>query len=178
MKLIACVLLFLSHYSNGFSQTYNEEIHYRFFKDNPYNKQQLALASKNALSILVMWHKNQILINGEPADKSEIKQRVKIFITNTKQEVCLPMSANAAFVVVSYDIDADFAFFESVYKEIMAAYHEVRNEVAMSRYNTAYVSLNKPKKRRIDKLYPIKLVDGRAAIVKYLPNNIDCYYSK
>jgi len=68
-----------------------------------------------------------------------------------------------------------YTFFESIYIEIMAAYQEVRNEAAISRYGRDYVSLNHSKKKRIDKLYPIKLVDAQAATVEYLPNGFDCY---
>jgi|GEM_PF-4707724 len=87
MKLSISALLFLSILQRGFPQTYNVEIHNSFFKDNPYNNQQLTLVSKNALSILVMWDNNQLLINGEPGHLNKIKQRVKVFISNPKQEI-------------------------------------------------------------------------------------------
>lgn len=128
------------------------------------------LKARNVLRILVN-DQNQILIGGEMADVSDLRQRVKEFIMNPDDDPELSISPQEAIVSLKNDRGTRYDVYLEVYNEIKAAYNELWDEEALSRFGKPYDDLAKAEKDQIKAAIPFVIVESEPTDFGAPPTN-------
>ena len=116
-------------------------------EDKQYSEKDLSNALKIHLN-----DRSKTTINGEELDIKKIKQRVVAYLKKFK---------STAIISVSNERETLYSSYISVQNEIIAAYNQVRNELAQKRFGTSYLELTKEQAQEIKVIYPQNLIEGQ-----------------
>lgn len=111
---------------------------------------------RNVLEILVNSN-NQLLVEGKPLSVEELKEKTKEFVTNDGRDPNLSDSAQVAVVSLKSDRGTNYETYITVWNELTAAYNELRNGYAKTKYGKPYEDLEDEPKKVVNARYP-KLV--------------------
>ncbi len=115
---------------------------------------------------------NQLAIEGELADVSTLKDKVKEFIKNpydkanlsekNEKEVTFFGKIKVSKGIVSLQNDRSTAYgvYIEVQNELVAAFNELKNEIAMQKFGQKYEDLDKPRQKAIRKIYPLAISEA------------------
>jgi biopolymer transport protein ExbD len=117
------------------------------------------LNKRNVLSVLVNAN-NQLLVRGEEMDVNNLKEKVIEFITNPQMKENYPLSPKEAIVSLQNDRGTEYNTYIQVYNELKAAYNQLRDDEAESRFGTLFDNLNRDQKKQIIDKYPMKLSEA------------------
>lgn len=95
------------------------------------------LNERNVFSVLVN-AQNQLLVRGEPANISELKDRAKEFISNPNKRADLAEIPTKAIISLKNDRGTNYKTYIEVYNELKAAYYELWNEECQKMFNREY----------------------------------------
>jgi biopolymer transport protein ExbD len=113
---------------------------------------------RNMLKILVN-AEGLVLMDGTPTAITEVKQKVKDFVSNNGEDPTLSVSPDKAIVSLKTDRATPYRVYIDMLDEVMGAYQELRNEAAQQRYGTSFEQLNENSEeyQQIRELYPKKI---------------------
>ena len=138
-------------------------------------KKDVEVNKRNILVILINSN-NQLMVQGEPLDVRELKDRAKEFILNEARESSLP-----EIVPVDVEIDGKTETYEvtknhvislqndrgteyqkylEVQNELVAAYNEIREEFSKKRFGKPYAELTEEQQLAVQDLYPQKISEA------------------
>lgn len=138
-------------------------------------KKDVEVNKRNILVILINSN-NQLMVQGEPLDVRELKDRAKEFILNEARESSLP-----EIVPVDVEIDGKTETYEvtknhvislqndrgteyqkylEVQNELVAAYNEIREEFSKKRFGKSYAELTEDQQLAVQDLYPQKISEA------------------
>ncbi len=113
-------------------------------------RQPAEIAQRNLMRLHIDEH-NRIFIDDEQVEAGEVKNRVMTFVENPQDLATLPekkemdisgigkrMVADAHVIQVDADRKADFNTYFIVQNEIVAAYDQLRDNLAMARFHRHY----------------------------------------
>ena len=139
------------------------------------DKKDVEVNKRNILVILINSN-NQLMVQGEPLDVRELKDRAKEFILNEARESSLP-----EIVPVDVEIDGKTETYEvtknhvislqndrgteyqkylEVQNELVAAYNEIREEFSKKRFGKPYAELTEDQQLAVQDLYPQKISEA------------------
>ncbi len=95
------------------------------------------LNKRNVFSVLVNAD-NQLLVRGELAQVSQLKDRAKEFIANPLGREDLAERPTKAIISLKNDRGTKYETYLEVYNELKAAYNELWNELAQVKYGRDY----------------------------------------
>ncbi len=124
----------------------------------------LKLKERNVLKILVNSN-NQLLADGELVSIRDLKRKTKEFIDNPAKDPTLAESPQKAVISLKNDRGTSYNTYIQVHNELKAAYNELRNAMAMSKYGKPYDKLNAEQTTEIQDYY-------RQVISEAEPENI------
>ena len=114
------------------------------------NKEDIEIKEKNVFMVMVN-RNNQLLVNNELMELKDLKQAAIDFIDNNGDGSCTvcrgvkdpKKSDNPDKAVVSLmnDAETNYKTYISVQNEVLAAYYELRDKYAMSKYNRTFREL-------------------------------------
>jgi len=119
----------------------------------------LKFNKRNVYSILVNAN-NDLLVRGEPKEVKDLKEGIKEFIVNPQKREDLAESSSEAIVSFKNDRGTKYETYLEVYNEVMAAYNELRNEVANAKFGKDYEYLEKSQKVEVREVIPMKLSEA------------------
>ena len=114
---------------------------------------------RNIYTVLIN-NKNQLLVEGELMDISQLKEGAKIFIDNNGALPNLSDNTEDAVISLQNDRGTSYKTYIQVQNELTAAYNELRNTAALSEFGSRYYDLPKTKQRTIRKKYPQKISEA------------------
>lgn len=138
-------------------------------------KKDVEVNKRNILVILINSN-NQLMVQGEPLDVRELKDRAKEFILNEARESSLP-----EIVPVDVEIDGKTETYEvtknhvislqndrgteyqayiDVQNELAAAYNELRDEVSRKKFGKAFADLDEDQQKAVQMIYPQKISEA------------------
>ena len=123
---------------------------------------ELELISRNVFSVLVNAN-NELLVRKAPADVNNLKDMAKNFIANPNKTPDMAESPNKAIISLKNDRGTKYKTYLLVYNELQAAYNELRNEMAMSRYGKAYEACNRAQRKEIASEIPMVLSEAETS---------------
>ena len=134
--------------------------------------EDLKVKERNVLVVLL--NSNDALrVGGKDATVAELKDKAKEFIKNEANDENLPEKevietqyfGNIAVTknhVISLQNDrgTSYSAYIEVQNELVAAYNELRNDLAISKFGKAYEELEEDKQKDIQKIYPQKISEA------------------
>ena len=127
---------------------------------------------RNVLQVLINSN-NQLLVGGEPMNVDELRAKAKEFIANKEDLPNLPERFPTEveffgsypvtkFHVISLQNDrsTEYQAYIEVQNELVAAYNELRNELAKAKFNKPFEELGEEEQKAIQKIYPQKISEA------------------
>lgn len=116
------------------------------------------IAKRNLLSILIN-AQGMLLINEQPGNLPELKNRVKDFIGNHGADTNLSESPNLGIITIKRDRRTPYDTYTEVIDKIMTAYDELRDEAARERFGVPFSSIeeNSERYREIRDTFPQRI---------------------
>ena len=103
---------------------------------------------------------NQLLVEGELLDITQLKEGAKRFINNNGLNPNLSDNPDKAIISLQNDRGTEYMTYIQVQNELAAAYNELRNEKALMKFGESFINLNKTQKKEIRKMYPQKISEA------------------
>jgi|SRR5690606_31095867 len=114
---------------------------------------------RNVYSVLVN-AQNQLLVRGELVNIDNLRENAKKFIANPQRDPELAEDPKKAVISLQNDRGTEYKTYLSVYNELMAAYNELRNELALKRYGREYEFLDREKRDEIRNEIPLVISEA------------------
>lgn len=116
------------------------------------------IQERNMLKILVN-AEGAILMDDVPTAISEVKQKVKDFVSNNGQDPELSVSPDKAIVSLKTQRETPYRIYINMLDEVMGAYKELRDEASQQRFGRSFSQLDEesPEFEEIRELYPKKI---------------------
>jgi biopolymer transport protein ExbD len=127
------------------------------------NKQ---IKDRNVFEVLIN-SSDRLLVEGENANVSNLRERAKEFIANPNNETDLPememkevpffgqTECTKGIISLQNDRGTSYDMYIKVQNELTAAYNELHEELAMRKFGKKYGELEKEKQDAIDEIYPM-----------------------
>ena len=103
---------------------------------------------------------NQLLVENEYMDISQLKEGAKAFIDNNGRDPNSSENPEKAIISLQNDRGTKYMTYIRVQNELAAAYNELRNKEALNKFGERYTDLNKTQKKEIRKMYPQKISEA------------------
>ena len=134
--------------------------------------QEMDVKQRNVLQILINSN-NQLLVGGEPMDVNELRNKAKEFIANKEELANLPerIVTEVAFfgnypvtkyhvISLQNDRNTEYQAYIEVQNELVAAYNELREEIAKSKFGKSYADLDEERQKAVQSIYPQKISEA------------------
>lgn len=134
--------------------------------------QDLKVKERNVFVVLINSN-DQLLVQGEYLDIKDLKEKAKEFIKNDANSENLPEKevieveyfGNVAVTknhVISLQNDrgTSYSAYIEVQNELVAAYNELRNDIAKAKFGQIYDDLSEDQQKAIQKIYPQKISEA------------------
>jgi biopolymer transport protein ExbD len=115
--------------------------------------------AKNIYVVLINTN-NQLLVEGELMDISQLRDGAKEFIDNNGRDANSSENPEKAIISLQNDRGTEYMTYIRVQNELAAAYNELRNKAALNKFGERYANLNKTQKKEIRKMYPQKISEA------------------
>jgi len=126
-------------------------------EDQPEDDSQIN--ARNIYVVLIN-SSNQLLVEGEMMDISQLRDGAKSFIDNNVIREDLSENPEKAIISLQNDRGTSYKMYIRVQNELAAAYNELRNKAALSKFGERYNDLNKVDQKEIRKIYPQKISEA------------------
>ena len=117
------------------------------------------IKAKNIYVVLIN-SKNELLVEGEWTEISQLKEGAKAFINNNGVDPTSSDSPEKAIISLQNDRGTEYVTYIRVQNELAAAYNELRNDAALSKFGEQFKNLNKTQQKEIKKMYPQKISEA------------------
>lgn len=116
------------------------------------------IQERNMLKILVNAD-GLVLMDEQPTAITEVKQKVKDFVSNNGEDPDLSDSPDKAIVSLKTDRQTPYRVYIDMLDEVMGAYAELRNQAAQERFGRSFEELDEDSEQyqQIRELYPKKI---------------------
>lgn len=123
---------------------------------------------------VVLINKNdQLLVEGKPMDIKYLKDEAKEFIENPERKENLPefktgvevpffgtMDVSKQIISLQNDRGTSYGMYIQAQNELTAAYDELRDEIAMSKFGKVYDDLDEDRQKAIRQIYPQRISEA------------------
>ncbi len=138
-------------------------------------KPEVEFKERNVLVILVNSN-DELLVQGEPMDIRNLKEKAKEFILNASNSEHLPevvatqvdfgegeetvMTTKNHIISLQNDRGTHYQKYIEVQNELAAAYNEIREDYARAKFNMSYEELSEDQQKGVQKVYPQKISEA------------------
>ena len=129
------------------------------------------IKERNVFIVLIN-SKNQLQVEGKLMRIEDLKDKAKEFVENPNDKKDLPEKeakeipffgnymVSKGVVSLQNDRGTSYETYIAVQNELIAAYNELRNELAKRRFGKAYSDLNEDQQKAIKKIYPQRISEA------------------
>ena len=129
------------------------------------------IKDRNVFEVLIN-AQNRLLVEGEPMQIDELRDEAKEFIKNPADDPSLPAKEDKEIdyfgvypvtkgvISLQNDRGTQYQMYLSVQNELAAAYNELRNELAQSKFGKEFDELEEDKQEAIRDIYPQKISEA------------------
>ena len=129
-------------------------------------KQQDVKVNRRNIVVVRINAQDRILAGGEPMDVTQVKNKIKEFITNPANSESLPekemkdiegfgqYAVSKGVVSLQNDRGTSYSAYLRVQNEIVKAFNEIRDEFAMINYGSKYADLDEEKQKIVREAVP------------------------
>ena len=129
--------------------------------------------NKRNIFVVKVNSQNQLMVQGELMELQDLRKKTKEFIKNENDDPHLPakieenipllgtMSITKDHVIsLQNDVDTQYQAYINVQNELVAAYNELRNELAKEKFGAGYDELNEDQQKAVQSVYPQKISEA------------------
>jgi biopolymer transport protein ExbD len=120
---------------------------------------EMKLNSRNVYSVLVN-AQNQLLVRGEQMKIEDLKNNTKIFIANPDKRSDMSENPQKAIISIKNDRGTKYNTYLEVYNELKAAYNELWEESAMSKFGKNLNELTNAQQKEIKDAIPLVISEA------------------
>jgi len=125
------------------------------------NQEPPPIKTRNMMKILVNSAGQVMMGTGEtqPTPITQVKQKLKDFVTNRGQDPSLSDSPDKAIVSIKTQRETPYKVYINMLDEVMGAYAELRNQASQQQFGVPYGQLddNSEEKQTVQDTYPKKI---------------------
>ena len=117
---------------------------------------------------------NQLMVGSEYLDIKQLRAKAKEFVANPNKEESLPekhlknipllggdcMITEKHVISVQNDVGTSYQAYIDVQNELVAAYNELRNELAKEKFGMDYIECSEDQQKAIRDFYPQKISEA------------------
>ncbi len=135
------------------------------------------IKERNVFTVLLNY-KNQLLVEGEWLDVSKLKEKAKEFIANPADDPTLPEKGEVdvplfgpymvskGVISLQNDRGSQYQAYLQIQNELQAAYNELRDELAKTKFKKAYSECSDTEQDAIKKIYPQRISEAEPKTYK------------
>ena len=140
--------------------------------ENEKQKDDIIVKERNVLQIRLN-KDDQLMIGGEWSDIKQLREKAKEFIANPKDDPNMPekhaktlpffgnvMITEKHVISVQNDVGTSYDAYFQVQNELVAAYNELRDELAKSQFGKPLAECTEEQKEAISDYYPQKISEA------------------
>ena len=140
--------------------------------ENEKQKDDIIVKERNVLQIRLN-KDDQLMIGGEWSDIKQLREKAKEFIANPKDDPNMPekhaktlpffgnvMITEKHVISVQNDVDTSYDAYFQVQNELVAAYNELRDELAKAQFGKPLAECTEEQKEAISDYYPQKISEA------------------
>ncbi len=133
--------------------------------------EDLKVKERNVFVVLIN-SDNQLLVQNEYMDISKLKTKAKEFIVNNDDDPNMPeksvnidlfgnlMVKKDHVISLQNDRGTSYSKYIEVQNELVAAYNELRNDLARTKWGVSYEELDESKQNAVQKYFPQKISEA------------------
>ena len=142
---------------------------------DPNVKQQdnIKVKERNVLQVCIN-KDNQLMVGSEYLEISQLRAKAKEFIANPNDDANLPekhvksipllggdcMVTENHVISVTNDVGTSYQAYIDVQNELVAAYNELRNELAKAKFGAIYAECDEDQQKAVRDFYPQKISEA------------------
>lgn len=133
----------------------------------------LKVKERNVLQVRIN-KDNQLMVGSEYLEVSQLRAKAKEFVANPNDDENMPekhvvnipllggdcMVTKNHVISVTNDVGTSYQAYIDVQNELVAAYNELRNELAEGKFNKTYVECSEEEQKAIRDFYPQKISEA------------------
>ena len=139
--------------------------------DKNQQKNDSKIKERNVFVVLINSH-NQLLVEGQLMQVRDLREKTKEFIANPLNKSDLPEKkltevkyfgnypVSKGIVSLQNDRGTNYKTYLAVQNELVAAYNELREELAMQKFTKPFKELSKDQQKAIKKIYPQRISEA------------------
>jgi biopolymer transport protein ExbD len=134
--------------------------------------EDLKVKERNVFVVLIN-SEDQLLVRGEYTELADLKEKAKEFIKNAGDDPNMPekepveveyfgtvLVTKNHVISLQNDRGTSYSAYINVQNELVAAYNELRNELAKAKFAKGYDELDAEQQKAIQKIYPQKISEA------------------
>lgn len=134
--------------------------------------EDLKVKERNVFVVLIN-SEDQLLVRGEYTELADLKEKAKEFIKNAGDDPNMPekepmdveyfgtvLVTKNHVISLQNDRGTSYAAYINVQNELVAAYNELRNDLAKAKFAKNYDDLDVEQQKAIQKIYPQKISEA------------------
>jgi len=114
---------------------------------------------RNVLNILVN-NKDELMVNNQLTELSELRNIAKTFVTNPLQEEDKPVNPRKAVISLKNDEGTTYQTYLTVHNEIKAVYGQLWNKIAQIEFEENYELLTMEQRKQVREIYPYRISEA------------------
>ena len=131
---------------------------------------------KRNIFVVLINSNNQLMVQGEPIDVRQLREKAKTFIKNEAADPSLPevlpveveidgvketvMTTKNHLISLQNDRGTLYQKYIEVQNELVGAYNELRNEYSLGRFGLTYAELDEERQKAVQTIYPQKISEA------------------
>ena len=140
--------------------------------ENKEQKDDIIVKERNVLQVRLN-KDDQLMVGGEWSDIKQLREKAKEFIANPNDDPNMPekhaknipffgdvMITEKHVISVQNDVGTSYEAYLQVQNELVAAYNELRSELAKSKFGKEYAECSEEEKDAIMDYYPQKISEA------------------
>ena len=134
--------------------------------------EDLKVKERNVFVVLIN-SEDQLLVRGEYTELADLREKAKEFIKNAGDDPNMPekepveveyfgtvLVTKNHVISLQNDRGTSYSAYINVQNELVAAYNELRNELAKAKFAKGYDELDAEQQKAIQKIYPQKISEA------------------
>ena len=137
------------------------------------NQDNVVVKERNILQVRLN-KDNQLMVGSEYMEVGQLRAKAKEFVANPNNDENLPekhvknipllggecMVTEKHVISVTNDVGTSYQAYIDVQNELVAAYNELRNELAQAKFGTTYAECDEDQQKAIRDFYPQKISEA------------------
>jgi biopolymer transport protein ExbD len=144
----------------------------RMLSPIPEEKPEEQDVKQRNIFVVLINQSDRLLVEGQPLDISMLREKAKEFIANPYNDLNLPekqeleveyfgmVDVTKGVVSLQNHRGTSYQMYMMVQNELVAAYNELRNELARTKFGKSYADLIDEQQKAINKIYPYRISEA------------------